>query len=117
VLPARDAVAQVLVVAGLARALEGLERHAELPDVVFVALELTLEIGVVTRVRVFLAIPLHCREDLVLGQARVGRQQREDEAEEPLLYGDAGGGAGWWHECDPNIGGSMTPGQCRWLRC
>ena len=94
---ARDAVAQGLVVAGVAGRVDGLERDAELADVVLVALELALEIGVVATRLVALPIALHRRQDLVLGQAGLGRQQREHEAEQALLDRDARSGGGGGH--------------------
>ena len=98
-----DAVAQVLVVAGLARALDRLERHPKFADVVLVALELPLEVGVVAGVGVLLPIALNGREDLVLRQARIGREQRQHEAEQSLLDGDARGGGGGGHVMNPTV--------------
>jgi hypothetical protein len=59
--PARDAVAQGLVVAGVAGRIDGLERDAQFADVVLVALELTLEVRVVTAGAVALPVALHRR--------------------------------------------------------
>ena len=88
VLPLGDAVPQGLVVAGPVGRLDGLERDAELADVVFVALELALEVRVLARLVVALRVAAHRREDLGLQQAGLGGEQREHEAEEPILDRD-----------------------------
>jgi hypothetical protein len=82
---ARDPVAQELVVALLAGRLDGLERDAEVADVVLVALELALEVRVVAAGRVPLPVALDAGQDLVLGQSLLGGEQRQDQAEEALL--------------------------------
>jgi hypothetical protein len=70
---------------GIVWSLDGLERDSELADVVFVALEFALEVGVVAGEPEVLPVPLHRGQDLGLGQAVLARQKREDEAEQPLL--------------------------------
>src|SRR6185312_2098282 len=82
----------------------------EFADVVFVALELALEIGVVSRARVALAVALHRREDLVLGQAGLGRKQSQHEAEQPLFDRDPGR-TGLWHEKILAVMDAVTPGR------
>ena len=93
--PSRDAVTQVLVVSGLAGSIHGLEWHTQVADVVFVAFELALEVGVVTAGTVPLAIPLHGREHFILGEAGLGREQCEHETEQSLLDRNSGDACSW----------------------
>jgi hypothetical protein len=83
-----DAVAQVVVAAGVVGRFQGFQRDAQFPDVVFVALELALEARVVPTDLVALAVALHRREDVALGQADLRRDEREDQAEEAFLDSD-----------------------------
>ncbi len=86
----RDAVPQVLVVAGVIRRLDSFERHTEFTDVVFIALELSLEANRDARLLIPLAVALHGGEDLRLGQPRFGGEERENEAEETLFNRNPG---------------------------
>src|SRR5690606_31482891 len=87
----RDAVAQVVVVARLAERLDRLERDAQLADVVLVAFELPLEVGVVAAGHIALRVAAHAREDFRLGESRLGRHEREHETEQPILDGNRRG--------------------------
>ena len=78
------------MLAGLVGGVDGFQRDAQLTDVVFVAFELALEARVVAAQHVALAVALHGGEDVRLGQADLGRDQREDEAEQAFLDGDGG---------------------------
>ena len=80
-----------MIVAGLIGGIRRLQRNTELADVVFIALELALEIGVLAALRILLAVPLHGREDLVLREPRLGGEQGENEAEKPLFDRHSGG--------------------------
>ena len=88
VLALGDAVPERLVVAGAIGRLHRLERDPELADVVLVAFELALEVRVLAALVVALGVAAHARQDLGLQQARLGREEREHQAEEPVLDGD-----------------------------
>ncbi len=91
----RDAVALLLRVVLGAGGRDGLERHAEVAQVVLVALELALEVVAIGGHGVALGVAVHGREQLVLGEALRGGDEREHEVELSPLDGHAGAhGAG-----------------------